>query len=108
MKTPNSLITLIFLIITGCASGHGAYRLILVEKERHFLEIHTLEPCEASGFDLIPREPEEQRKTFEVELWITFKNCGMKEKIILDDAGRVMWGVPFYEKPKPKGSMQLQ
>jgi hypothetical protein len=65
------------------------------------------EECEQSGYDVIPRDPEVQKYNT-VELWITYKNCGMRQRIVMDDKTRVMWGVPIQEKPKSKGSVGVQ
>jgi hypothetical protein len=65
------------------------------------------EECKQSGFDVIPKDPEEQKYNT-VELWITYENCGMKEMILMDDKTRVMWGVPIREEPKSKGKMSLE
>lgn len=102
------LLLFIVLSCVGCGAEHAPYHLILVEKERHFYDIHTLDPCATSGYDLVPKEPKEQAKVNTVELWVTYENCGVKEKIILDDSKKPMWGVPLHEEPKQKGSVGVQ
>lgn len=92
-----NLLILSFLL-TGCGAEHGPYRLILVEKERKFLDLQTGAACEPSGYDIDPKFYKKENRE-EAELMITYSNCSVREKVILDDKQKVMWGIPM-KKPK--------
>lgn len=90
-------------LLTGCASHTNPYRFIFVEKERKFFTLtNPKEECVISGFDVIPKDPDVQKYN-EVKLVYTYKNCNMKQVIIMDDKTRVMWGVPLLVPEKKKG-----
>lgn len=93
-------------LLIGCTAKHSAYRLILVEKSRNIYNINDMNVCEISGYDVQTTNIEDGKTT--AELLITFKNCEVREKVILDDKTKPMWGIPIQEKPKSKGSLIVQ
>lgn len=105
MKQVFILLTAVALL-SGCSAKSQAYRLILVEKKRDLYDLKTGEPCDPSGYDVETKEFRDGVTT--AELWITYRNCETKEKIILDDRTKPMWGVPVTEQPKKKFSGGVQ
>ena len=92
------ILVLTMLVLSACSAKDRAYRFILDEKEKNIYDAETGIECKISGYDIVPDVY--TRKKARAVLIITFENCSVTEKIILDERTKPQWGVQ--QDPKRK------